>query len=402
MKVDNEEVSTPPSKDNYTVEVKCDNADGEWNIEEWGADIRNIKSNRVKCNVNFISPKPTISEVIATSEKTSINLSYTTEGINVKTICKWGTNEGEYPNEVEGTNTECNINNLEMDTTYYYQVCAKTGGGESCKSGSIKTKGKTIADNVELGAYIRMTPTSTSYTIPASLTGYTSNQTINPSELNLWRVIKKNEDGTIDVVSECVSSTPVYFSGKTGYINFVKGLNTIAAQYTNDKYVSSTRHMGYSNQTETITNANKLDQTQAQWLEKTSLYDQWTGCDTNNYLCGEDEFLGAGDIGYETDYNLVNEVYGSMIAKTPTNVATPYWLASRHYYFYDEYNNRWNFNARLVNADGSLNGHTLYYYNNGFASYGPPFSVRPIITLKSDIQIISGDGKSVESAFQID
>ena len=109
MKVDNEEVSTPPSKDNYQVEVKCDNADGEWDSERWGADIRNIKSNKVKCEVNFKTPEPTISEVTATSEKTSINLSYESKGINVRTICKWGTNEGEYPNEVEATNTNCII-----------------------------------------------------------------------------------------------------------------------------------------------------------------------------------------------------------------------------------------------------------------------------------------------------
>ena len=109
MKVDNEEVSTPPSKDNYQVEVKCDNADGSWDSERWGANIDNIKSNKVKCEVNFKTPEPTISEVIATSEKTSINLSYESKGINVRTICKWGTNEGEYPNEVEATNTNCII-----------------------------------------------------------------------------------------------------------------------------------------------------------------------------------------------------------------------------------------------------------------------------------------------------
>ena len=273
-----------------------------------------------------------------------------------------------------------------MDTTYYYQVCAKTGGGESFKSGSIKTKGKTIADNVELGAYIRMTPTSTSYTIPASLTGYTSNQTINPSELNLWRVIKKNEDGTIDVVSECVSSTPVYFSGKTGYINFVKGLNTIAAQYTNDKYVSSTRHMGYSNQTETITNTSKLNQTTPPWTRHTSL--QWINCDPSLYLCGTDESLGAGDIGYEADYNLVNGAYGSMIAKTPSGITTPYWLASRRFHYIS--NSDWNWSVRFVNTAGDLYSNWAFTSSRG--NYDCKYAIRPILTLNSTAEIDSGDG----------
>ena len=55
-----------------------------------------------------------------------------------------------------------------------------------------------------------MTPTSTSYTLPNELSGCDGTSStciqkeINPSELNLWRVIRKNEDGTIDAVSEYV------------------------------------------------------------------------------------------------------------------------------------------------------------------------------------------------------
>lgn len=98
-----------------------------------------------------------------------------------------------------------------------------------------------------------MTPTSASYTISKDLTGYTSDQTINPRELKLWKVIKKNSDRTVEVVSEYVSSSKIYFKGWTGYMNLVGGLNTIAAQYTNTKYVSRTRHIGYSNQIEICT-----------------------------------------------------------------------------------------------------------------------------------------------------
>ena len=57
------------------------------------------------------------------------------------------------------------------------------------------------------GDYVKMTPTSTSYTVTTAMTGYTSNQTINPSELNLWRVININSDGTLDLISVYVSST---------------------------------------------------------------------------------------------------------------------------------------------------------------------------------------------------
>ena len=88
-----------------------------------------------------------------------------------------------------------------------------------------------IANTVNLGDYISLTPDASTYTIPANLTGYDADQTINPSELTLWRVIKKNDDGSVDAVSEYTSSIDVYFKGVRGYANFVGGLQTIAQSY---------------------------------------------------------------------------------------------------------------------------------------------------------------------------
>ena len=73
------------------------------------------------------------------------------------------------------------------------------------------------------------------------------NQTINPSELDLWRVIKKNEDGSIEVISENTSNEEIHFYGKTGYINYIGVLNEIARAYKNEV---GSRYMGYNGQTE--------------------------------------------------------------------------------------------------------------------------------------------------------
>ena len=81
--------------------------------------------------------------------------------------------------------------------------------------------GHNLTNEVQIGQYVSMTPTSTSYKISKGLTGYSSDQTINPSELNLWRVIKKNEDGTIEMVSDSISSKYVYFNGQTGFLKLV-------------------------------------------------------------------------------------------------------------------------------------------------------------------------------------
>ena len=402
IKLDGEQIDTPPAKDDYIVIVECDYADGEWDTEKWGALVTNINASKVKCEVNFKTPEATLFEVTATSTMKEISLSYKAEGMGTSTTCKYGTEEGNYPNEVEATNTNCNIKELEKDTTYYYQVCAINRVGEACKEGSIKTKLFAEINIVEIGDYISMIPTSTSYTPPSSVTGYNteSQRTLNPSELNLWRVIRKNEDGTVEMVSEHVSSAKIIFYGKEGYMNFVGGLNEIAAQYTNEKYVARTRHIGYSNQTEVITDASAITKATAPWSKNTSSY-QWIECDTSTYLCGTDESLGAGDIGYLIDYNLVTEAIGSMNSSTPAGAGTYYWLASREYGQRSSYD--WWCSGRSVYSSpvGNLTPQPIYYYYGYFDGQVHDSSIRPIITLKSSVSIKSGDGKSASTAYQL-
>ena len=83
----------------------------------------------------------------------------------------------------------------------------------NCPEGKICVK-----TPLKLGDYISMTPTKSSYKIDTSKTGFHgmddygsgSTQTINPQELKLWRVISINPDGTVDMISEHVSSTRIY------------------------------------------------------------------------------------------------------------------------------------------------------------------------------------------------
>ena len=94
---------------------------------------------------------------------------------------------------------------------------------------------------IKIGDYVSYTPSSKSYKILTSLTGYSSDQTINPSELNLWRVIKKNEDGTIEMISEYASSTLVYLDNKTGYDNALNLFDNIAKQYETEGITNGSR-----------------------------------------------------------------------------------------------------------------------------------------------------------------
>ncbi len=222
-----------------------------------------------------------------------------------------------------------------------------------------------------LGAYVSMIPDKSSYTTDTSKTGYTSTQTINPRELNLWRVISINDDGTADMISEHVSSTAVYFRGQTGYQNFVGYLNVLASQYENSTYTKGSRYFGYNGQTEYITDTTKFVNP-APWTSS-------TGSSTV-------ESQGGGDTLYTTDYNLVNTVLGTREATKPGSTSGSfYWLASRYYYYSSSTNYSWL--GRIVNASGSYSSNYLYSFSSSsFFTAASSSSLRPIVVLKSGLK----------------
>ena len=236
----------------------------------------------------------------------------------------------------------------------------------------------------QVGDYVKMTPTSTSYTTDTTKTGYTSTQTINPSELNLWRVIKVNSDGTIEMVAEYVSSTAIYFKGQTGYKNFVGYLNVLANQYQNTKYTINARHMGYNGQTEYLTDT-------ASTVDSTSTTAPWTSSTGSSTV----ESQGGGDTLYTTDTNLVKAATGTLVATNTSGTASAYWLASRYYYYY--HSSRWLYNGRYISTSGYVySSNDLYGYSNGFAALANSNRLRPIVTLKSGISYTAVLGTSYD------
>ena len=222
-----------------------------------------------------------------------------------------------------------------------------------------------------LGDYVKMTPTKSSYTTDTSKTGYTSTQTINPQELNLWRVIKINDDGTVEMISEHVSSVAVYFRGQTGYQNLVGYLNVLASQYENSTYTKGSRYFGYNGQTEYITDTTKFVNP-APWTSS-------TGSSTV-------ESQGGGDTLYTTDYNLVNTVLGTRVATKPNSAfGSYYWMASRYYYYSSSTSYYWG--GRYVSISGTNDFYFVYRYSSSsFGTYINSNSLRPIVVLKSGLK----------------
>lgn len=244
---------------------------------------------------------------------------------------------------------------------------------------------KATPTEFKVGDYVKMTPTKTTFKIPNTLTGYNRDQTINPSELNLWRVIKINNDNTVDVVSVYVSSVDIYFSAKTGYQNYVGTLNYISKQYENQKYTSGSRNVGYdTTSTEFITDTSTLTSTTAPLISSTS----------SDNVSTSNEVKGLGDISYETDYNLVKNALGTVAAnKVGTTTAANYWLSSRIYVY--KSSTAWSFSGRIISPGGAIASISLYDYNNGnFSLNGFNIVIRPIVTLKSNIKASNGVGTS--------
>ncbi len=234
----------------------------------------------------------------------------------------------------------------------------------------------------KVGDLVQVTPQNSSYTTLTKYTGYSSTQTINPKELNLWRVIRVNSDGTVDAVSEYVSSTNTYFNGIKGYQNFSGYLNKIASQYENPKYTIGLRIMGYNGQTEFITDTSYFDGTDLK------AGTEWTSSTSGTPA---EEYLGRGDELYTTDYDLVKAAYGgtdvsyAKANKVGTSTATIYWLGSR-YYVYDS-STIFYFDGRCVNASGSTGSsyHLRYYYSGSWYDRSNSYALRPIITLRSGL-----------------
>ena len=247
-----------------------------------------------------------------------------------------------------------------------------------CMIDYLDTDNNITIPNIQLGDYVSYTPIKTSYTTIKAMTGYTSTQTINPSELTLWRVIAINGNGTVDIISKNVSTTDVYFIGQTGYQNLVGYLNVLASQYETTGVTVGSRHFGYNGQTEFITDT--------QYFVNPA---PWT-CGTNGASgnCTSDpddyESSGGGDTLYTNDYNLINNVLGTRVATKLSGSASTYWMASRYYgyssatYFY------WS--GRVVYTSGSCGSNTLYgYSSSSFNTLGSSRALRPIVTLSSSL-----------------
>ena len=82
--------------------------------------------------------------------------------------------------------------------------------------------------------------------------------------------------------------------------------------------------------------------------------------------------------------------------KTLFGVSTFYWLASP---YVNTHSSHADFGLRTAFTYGYVSGYSLYYSHDYTVTY--PIAVRPVVSLKSDISIVGGEGTQGEGAYQI-
>ncbi len=111
-------------------------------------------------------------------------------------------------------------------------------------------------DSLKIEEYVEYTPDMEStYSLSSSVSGYTSNQTINQDTSLKWQILSINNDGTIDLISNKQTDQLISFIGALGYNNCVYILNDICAkQYSNKELGVTARSINLEDDIETKMN----------------------------------------------------------------------------------------------------------------------------------------------------
>ena len=301
------------------------------------------------------------------------------------------------------------LDDLESQKLLVGDERSKLEAGETITIGNKNISLKVLADEVEVGDYIKYGDklTAQTYDTNTDETGYTSSQTFETNTSMLWRVINKKDNGEVEIVAVSNvlandGNTGLYLQGQNGYINAEKVLEDLCKKlYTNTSYgtgrsinvedintltgfdpeTSDYEDKDYYNTTKTYTSGGPF------WDKSSNTFKTPT---TTNPITVENTYY----------WYAVNEsmpLYDTLIAESKTysgdysetNYPLFYWLGSR---CIEEYGNRADFGVRVVAIGGVIHW-TLFSADTtghpGEDAYAR--AVRPVVTLKSDVKIDKSD-----------
>lgn len=295
-------------------------------------------------------------------------------------------------------------------------------------TGTYKTIGM-----LQVGDYVKYIPdTVNSYTLSRTYSGYDTDQTISQENLT-WQVLSINDDGTVDLISSTPTTGNFYLKGALGYNNGVYLLNDISAKlYSNSSLGVTARSLNIEDIEKHMNNEGLnyihtyISNAGVKWgYTKTyttgynyypNLYamENTSGINTNTvntdgitqsesyYINPTTETASQTGVNgltvTQTYYSLTmsntyydNNIFYNLIHNTGKN----YWIATR---YVDTYNELAHFGIRFI-SNAIFAGDGLFLSVNFY--FGDLQSLRPIVTLKSNMRIGLGDGKSSSTAYEI-
>ena len=298
----------------------------------------------------------------------------------------------------------------------------KLDAGETITIGNKEITLVTLADELEVGDYIKYGDKLSvqSYNTDINETGYATQQTFETNNTMLWRVINKKANGEVEIVAvnnvlANDGQTGLYLKGQSGFLNAETVLkNLCETLYTNTDYGTAR-----SIKVEDIDNLTGFDPETSDWENKdyylnnrektyTSGGPFWDKSTNTFRTATTGNPITVEHTNYWYTVNESMQLYSTLIAESKTysgdysetNYPLFYWLGSRSVGAYDS---RAGFHVREV--DG---GDVSYWSLFSAATVGSAYEyeracgVRPIVTLKSKVQIdksdTSKDGKSPEKA----
>lgn len=248
------------------------------------------------------------------------------------------------------------------------------------------TKDNRLSINAKPGDYVKYTPVAKSFSMTPEQTGQDTNQDFNTKDYEgLWQVLyNDNERGlqiiSVDTVGDLkLGNDNNDTKAKQGYNNLVNTLNSFCSNYVDSRYATIGRSVG----------SNPVTPTDATTEIFTLPF---------TYNGNTDSECKVADKNYETDYSAMKVATSQNITGIH-NLGKIYWLASRAIY---QNTIHASFYGCEVNETGTYEGKPMWACNpyNQSNKHSFLFGVRPVVTLKFNIQISKGNG-SQTSPFEL-
>ncbi len=290
------------------------------------------------------------------------------------------------------------------------------------------TQTQKLADKVKVGDYVSYTPDELSNesltTLKTNLNTYsgnsssTANSEIKRDDLK-WRVLDV-QNGKVRLISETPTRSKIELYGYNGYNNAVKLIDDACSTlYTNSKLANKVQNLKieditkymktqptedttpYSPSTkyypeillkEKEQTVNGTEGTELGLSEQTKFINQTTKSQVNSWTLKKTYW----DQSMNNTDSFTDSKYYELFINNGTNYPT-YWMSSR---CIDAYSDLAGFNVHIV-GNGNINTEPNSLCNSLGSERSCAYAFRPVITLNSNVQAISGDGTTAERAYVI-